>query len=41
MYVELTYKVIDTKTGHVLTAVDFPLGYVHGVNEVLSSQVMA
>jgi FKBP-type peptidyl-prolyl cis-trans isomerase SlyD len=40
-YVELIYKVIDTKTGDVLTAVDFPLGYVHGVNDVLSSQVMA
>lgn len=40
-YVELTYKVIDAKTGDVLTAVEFPLGYVHGVNEVLSPQVMA
>ena len=40
-YVELKYRVIDSKTGHVLTAVDFPLGYVHGVNDVLSSQVMA
>jgi FKBP-type peptidyl-prolyl cis-trans isomerase SlyD len=40
-YVELTYQVIDAKTGDVLTAVDFPLGYVHGVNDVLSSQVMA
>jgi FKBP-type peptidyl-prolyl cis-trans isomerase SlyD len=40
-YVELKYRVVDAKTGHVLTAVDFPLGYVHGVNEVLSSQVMA
>jgi len=40
-YVELTYQVIDAKTGQVLTAVEFPLGYVHGVNEVLSSQVMA
>ncbi len=39
-YVELTYKVIDAKTGSVLTAVEFPLGYVHGVNEVLSPQVM-
>lgn len=39
-YVELTYKVIDQETGQVLTAVDFPLGYVHGVNVVLSSQVM-
>jgi FKBP-type peptidyl-prolyl cis-trans isomerase SlyD len=40
-YVELKYRVIDAKTGHVLTAVEFPLGYVHGVNDVLSSQVMA
>jgi FKBP-type peptidyl-prolyl cis-trans isomerase SlyD len=40
-YVELKYRVVDTKTGQVLTAVDFPLGYVHGFNDVLSSQVMA
>jgi len=40
-YVELTYQVIDAKTGQILTAVEFPLGYVHGVNDVLSSQVMA
>jgi FKBP-type peptidyl-prolyl cis-trans isomerase SlyD len=40
-YVELTYKVFDAATGSVLTAVDFPLGFVHGVNEVLSPQVMA
>jgi FKBP-type peptidyl-prolyl cis-trans isomerase SlyD len=39
-YVELKYKVVDAKTGNVLTAVDFPLGYVHGVNDVLSPQVM-
>jgi FKBP-type peptidyl-prolyl cis-trans isomerase SlyD len=40
-YVELKYQVVDAKTGSVLTAVEFPLGYVHGVNDVLSSQVMA
>lgn len=40
-YVELTYQVIDQKSGHVLTEVEFPLGYVHGVNEVLSPQVSA
>ncbi|MCG6898354.1 MAG: peptidylprolyl isomerase [Thiocapsa sp.] len=40
-YVELKYRVLDGKTGNVLTAVDFPLGYVHGVNDILSSQVMA
>jgi FKBP-type peptidyl-prolyl cis-trans isomerase SlyD len=40
-YVELTYRVIDQKTGHILTTVEFPLGYVHGINEVMAPQVMA
>jgi FKBP-type peptidyl-prolyl cis-trans isomerase SlyD len=40
-FVELTYKVIDEQTGSVLTSVEFPLGYVHGANEVLAPQVMA
>src|SRR6476659_11366509 len=35
-FVEVTYKVIDRKSGHVLTGVEFPLGYVHGHNEILS-----
>ena len=35
-FVELTYKVTDRKSGHVLTRVEFPLGYVHGHNEVLA-----
>jgi FKBP-type peptidyl-prolyl cis-trans isomerase SlyD len=39
-FVELTYKVIDAHTGGVLTEVEFPLGYVHGTNEVLAPQVM-
>jgi FKBP-type peptidyl-prolyl cis-trans isomerase SlyD len=39
-FVELKYKVIDEATGGVLTEVEFPLGYVHGVNEVLAPQVM-
>ncbi len=38
-FVELTYKVIDEKSGHVLTRVDFPLGYVHGHNEILAPSV--
>jgi len=38
-FVELTYKVTDRKYGHVLTAVEFPLGYVHGHNEILSPTV--
>jgi FKBP-type peptidyl-prolyl cis-trans isomerase SlyD len=38
-FVEVNYKVIDEKTGDVLVTVDYPLGYVHGVNDVLSEQV--
>ncbi len=38
-FVELTYKVIDKKSGHVLTRVEFPLGYVHGHNEILAPSV--
>src|SRR5580765_3763723 len=37
--VELTYKVTDRKSGHVLTRVEFPLGYVHGHNEILAPSV--
>jgi len=35
-FVELTYKVTDKKSGRVLTCVEFPLGYVHGHNEILA-----
>jgi FKBP-type peptidyl-prolyl cis-trans isomerase SlyD len=35
-FVELTYKVTDKKSGHVLTTVEFPLGYIHGHNEILA-----
>ncbi|MGZ5032760.1 MAG: FKBP-type peptidyl-prolyl cis-trans isomerase [Usitatibacter sp.] len=38
-FVELTYKVIDKKSGHVLTCVEFPLGYVHGHNEILAPSI--
>jgi FKBP-type peptidyl-prolyl cis-trans isomerase SlyD len=38
-FVELTYKVTDKKSGHVFTAVEFPLGYVHGHNEILAPSV--
>jgi len=38
-FVELSYKVIDSRSGHVLTCVDFPLGYVHGHNEILAPSV--
>ena len=38
-YVELTYEVLDKKTGQVLTLVEFPLGYIHGSSDVLAPQV--
>lgn len=37
--VEVSYKIIDSKSGEVLTLVEFPIGYVHGTNSVLSSMV--
>ena len=37
--VELIYKVTDRQSGHVLTCVEFPLGYVHGQNEILAPSV--
>ena len=37
--VELTYQVTDRKSGQVLTCVEFPLGYVHGHNEILAPSV--
>ena len=40
-YVELTYKVIDHHSGAVLTMIEYPLGYVHGTNEILAPPVMA
>ena len=38
-FVELTYKVTDRKSGHVINRVEFPLGYVHGHNEILAPSV--
>jgi FKBP-type peptidyl-prolyl cis-trans isomerase SlyD len=38
-FVELTYKVTDRKSGCVLSCVEFPLGYVHGHNEILAPSV--
>ncbi len=40
-YVELRYKVIDSKTESILTEVEYPIGYIHGVTEALSPQVTA
>ncbi len=38
-FVEITYQVTDKKSGHVLTCVQFPLGYVQGHNEILAPSV--
>lgn len=38
-FVELTYKVIDSKTGSTLIGVEFPIGYVHGANDILAPAV--
>lgn len=38
-YVELTYQVVDKKSGDVLTLVEFPLSYVHGANDIMGEQV--
>jgi len=38
-FVELTYKVTDRQSGQVLSCVEFPLGYIHGHNEILAPLV--
>ena len=38
-FVELNYKVVDDKTGDILITVDYPIAYVHGVNDVMSEEV--
>lgn len=39
--VELNYKVLDEKTGQLLSTVEFPISYVHGADKVLSPMVTA
>ncbi len=39
--VELNYKVLDAKTGLILSTVEFPISYVHGADQVLATQVTA
>lgn len=39
--VELIYKIIDSKTKAVLTSVEYPIGYIHGVTEAFAPQVTA
>ena len=40
MYVELTYKIIDAKSGEQLIGIEYPVGYVHGRNDVLAPPVL-
>ncbi|WP_428088178.1 FKBP-type peptidyl-prolyl cis-trans isomerase [Candidatus Thioglobus sp.] len=40
-YVELIYKVVDQKTGDVFSNIEYPVGYVHGANDVLGKEVLA
>ncbi len=40
-FVELTYEVTDKKSGHVLSTIEYPLGYVHGRDGVLAPAVVA
>ncbi len=40
-YVELIYKVVDQKTGSVFSSIEYPVGYVHGANDVLGKKVLA
>jgi FKBP-type peptidyl-prolyl cis-trans isomerase SlyD len=37
--VELKYEVVDTKSKEPLVHIEYPIGYVHGTNSVLSSDV--
>ena len=37
--VELNYKVLDKKTGQLLSTVEFPISYVHGADQVLAKMV--
>ncbi|MES9991281.1 MAG: peptidylprolyl isomerase [Candidatus Thiodiazotropha sp.] len=39
--VELNYKVLDEKTGQLLSTVEYPISYVHGADQVLATQVTA
>lgn len=39
--VEITYEVVDRKTGDVFSTIEYPLNYVHGTESVLAPEVTA
>lgn len=40
-FVELTYKIVDDTSGDVLFGVEYPIGYVHGRNDILAPAVLS
>lgn len=39
-FVELTYTITDKKTGATLIQIEYPIGYVHGTNEILDPSIL-
>ena len=39
-FVELSYKITDQTTGEILVSIEYPLGYVHGANDILAPAVI-
>ena len=39
-FVELSYKIIDQNTGNILIAIEYPISYVHGANDILAPEVL-
>ena len=39
-FVELSYKITDQKTGDILLEIEYPIGYVHGANDILAPAVL-
>jgi FKBP-type peptidyl-prolyl cis-trans isomerase SlyD len=39
-FVELTYTITDVKSEDVLVALEYPLGYVHGSNDILAPDIL-
>ncbi|MAH83816.1 MAG: peptidylprolyl isomerase [Rhodospirillaceae bacterium TMED8] len=39
-FVELTYTITDKKTGATLVQIEYPIGYVHGANDILDPSIL-
>ncbi len=40
-FVELKYRVVDSKSGDTLVQIDYPVSYIHGLTDILSEEVAA